>query len=56
MLKEMRKTVPESSYLDGGLKEDIFRERLDREYVKEISNSDQLNLAKQLYEQLSRKK
>jgi len=56
MLKEMRKTVPESSYLDGGLQEDIFRERLDREYVKEISNSGQLSLAKELYEQLSRKK
>ncbi|KXS45303.1 MAG: flagellar protein FlgJ [Candidatus Frackibacter sp. T328-2] len=56
MLKEMRKTVPESSYLDGGLQEDIFRERLDREYVKGISNSGQLDLAKKLYEQLSRKK
>jgi flagellar protein FlgJ len=54
MLKEMRKTIPKSEYLDGGLKEDIFREKLDQEYVKEISSSKQLSIAKSLYEQLSK--
>ncbi|MBM7622912.1 rod-binding protein [Sporohalobacter salinus] len=56
MLKEMRKTIPDSGYLDGGLKEDIFKDMLDRKYAKEISNSKQLKLAEKLYQQLSQKR
>lgn len=55
MLKEMRNTVPEGGYLDGGLKEDIFREKLDQQYAKEIADSGQLSLADKLYNQLSQK-
>ncbi|ADL13690.1 rod-binding protein [Acetohalobium arabaticum] len=55
MLKEMRKTIPESGYLDGGLKEDIFKDMLDRKYAEEIADSKQLHLTDKLYQQLSQK-
>ncbi|SJZ47694.1 rod-binding protein [Selenihalanaerobacter shriftii] len=55
MLKEMRKTIPKSGYLNGGLKEDIFRERLDQKYAQEISRSQQLDMAEVLYKQLNQK-
>ncbi|MCK8824569.1 rod-binding protein [Fuchsiella alkaliacetigena] len=55
MLKEMRNSVPESDYLDTGLQGDIFEDMLDEEYAKEIASSEQLNLSKVIYEQLSKK-
>ena len=55
MLKEMRNSVAESDYLDTGLQGDIFEDMLDQEYAKEIASSEQLNLSKVIYEQLSKK-
>ncbi|MGM0471960.1 MAG: rod-binding protein [Bacillota bacterium] len=54
MLKEMRQSIPESEMLDGGMKEDIFKDMLDRKYATKMIESKQLKLADQLYNQLSK--
>jgi peptidoglycan hydrolase FlgJ len=56
LLKEMRKTVPETKFLHGGKGEEIFRDMLDEEMSRKMSAapSEGIGIAKMLYEQLSR--
>jgi len=56
LLKEMRKTVPETKFMHGGRGEEIFRDMLDEELSKKISAApgDGIGIAKVLYEQLSK--
>jgi peptidoglycan hydrolase FlgJ len=56
LLKEMRKTVPETKFMHGGRGEEIFRDMLDEEMSKKMSAApgEGLGIAKMLYEQLSR--
>ncbi|MFW5782109.1 MAG: rod-binding protein [Candidatus Muiribacteriaceae bacterium] len=53
LMKEMRKTVDKSGFIDGGHGEEIFQSMLDEEYAKEISKSQTLGLSDMLYSQLS---
>ncbi|MBN2158255.1 MAG: rod-binding protein [Spirochaetes bacterium] len=55
MLKEMRKTVPKSGWINGGFAEEIFEDMLYDEYAMSLSRNSNLGLAKMLYDQLSRK-
>lgn len=55
MLEQMRKSVPETGWIDGGRAEEIFEDMLYDEYAMEISRHGNLGLAKQIYDQMSRK-
>ncbi|MFP4697166.1 MAG: rod-binding protein [Eubacteriales bacterium] len=53
MLKEMRKTVPESGLIKESQGEKIFKDMLYEEYAKEAAKGQGLGLASKLYKQLS---
>ncbi len=55
MLKEMRKTVNKSGWLNGGFAEEIFEDMLYDEYAMNMSRNSNLGMAKMLYEELKRK-
>jgi flagellar protein FlgJ len=55
MLKEMRKTVHKTDWLNGGFAEEIFEDMLYDEYSKSVSQNADLGLAKMLYNEMSRK-
>lgn len=53
MFKAMRKTVPESTLIDGGFSEDVFTDMLDSEISKAGARQNTFNnLSRALYEQL----
>lgn len=52
LLREMRKTIPKSGFLDGGVANDIFREILDEKLAGEVAKSGGIGLGELLYEQL----
>lgn len=57
LLKEMRKTVPETKLISGGRGEEVFRDMLDEETTKQMAQSpgqSGFGIAQMLYEQLSR--
>ncbi len=55
MLKEMRKTVHKTEWLNGGFAEEVFEDMLYDEYALEISKNSKLGLADMLYNEMSRK-
>lgn len=56
MMKEMRKTVPESKLFHGGRAEEIFRDMMDEEISKDMAKgpSGGLGIGALLYDQLKR--
>ncbi len=54
MMKEMRKTVPQTSLLNGGRAEEIFQGMLDEQLSLQMSKAGGIGLAPMLYQQLSR--
>jgi len=56
ILKEMRKTVPETGLISGGRAEQIFRDMLDEEIGKRIAHTPGagLGIADMIYRQLTR--
>jgi hypothetical protein len=55
MLSQMKKNVEKSEFLHGGYAEDIFEDMLYDEYAMMISKNSDLGIARQMYEQLSRR-
>jgi len=55
MLKEMRKTVPKTGWMNGGFAEEIFEDMLYDEYATSLSRNSNLGMAKMLYDELRRK-
>jgi flagellar protein FlgJ len=53
MLDAMRKTIDESDFFGKSIAKDIFRDMLYDEYAKVMARSDQLGLARQIYDQLN---
>lgn len=53
LMKAMRKTVPESGLLGKGFAHETYREMLDKELVKRMSQNSGIGLAKVLYRQLT---
>ena len=53
MLKSMRKTVPESGLMNGGMAEDVFEDMLYENYAEKMSKSASLGLSDMLYRQIS---
>lgn len=56
IMKEMRKTVPKTGFIDGGKSEEIFRDMLDEEIAKKMAKSEQnsFGIANMIYKQLAR--
>ncbi len=52
MLQKMRGTVSEGGMLEGGPGQSMYKEMLDEEYAKSISESGNLGLADLMYQQL----
>ncbi len=55
MLKEMRKTVQKSGWINGGSAEEIFEDMLYDEYALSLSRNSNLGMAKMLYNELKQK-
>lgn len=55
LFKSMRKTIPESDFLNSGNEKEIYTDMLDEEYSKVISKSHGYGIADALYKQLSKK-
>lgn len=56
MMKEMRKTVPETKLFHGGRAEEIFRDMMDEETSKDMAKSPAggIGIGNMLYQQLKR--
>jgi hypothetical protein len=55
MMKEMRKSVEKTGWINGGQAEEIFEDMLYDEYSLNISRNSNLGLAKMLYEDMKRR-
>lgn len=55
MLDSMRKTVPESGMMDGGMAEDVFEDMLYDEYSKVMARTADLGIAEMMQKQLTKK-
>lgn len=55
MLDSMRKTVPESGMMDGGMAEDVFEDMLYDEYSKLMARTADLGIAEMMQQQLTKK-
>ncbi len=53
MLKSMRETIHENDFFGKNLAKDIFSDMLYDEYAKLMAKTDQIGLARQIYDQLS---
>lgn len=53
ILKQMRESIPQSDWLNGGTGENIFRDFLDEEYAKIMAERNSVGLAELLYRQLA---
>ena len=55
LMKEMRKTVKKSGFIDGGNAEKIFQSMLDEKYAEAIADSGNMGLADMMYRQIGGK-
>ncbi len=53
MLKSMRETIHENNFFGKSIAKDIFSDMLYDEYAKLMAKTDQIGLARQIYDQLS---
>jgi len=49
LFKSMRRTIPKSDWLNGGLKQEIFEDMLYDEYSKKISHAGGIGLGDMVY-------
>jgi len=54
MLSQMKKSVEKSGLIDGGHAEEIFDDMLYDEYAKNISKTESLGIAEEIYKSLSK--
>ena len=55
MLKEMKKTVHKTEWLNGGYAEEVFEDMLYDEYALQLSKNSSLGLADMIYRELDSK-
>lgn len=53
LLRQMRKALPKSDFLGGGIAGDIFRDQWDEVLAEKIAQGGGIGLAKILYEKVS---
>ena len=56
LLKSMRKTIPRTESMDGGLREDIYTAMMDEEVARAVAKGPGIGLAAAIYRQLSQSK
>ncbi|MCC6446104.1 MAG: rod-binding protein [Armatimonadetes bacterium] len=54
MLREMRRTAPDSGLLGGGATEGLYRDMLDQALAERLAERGGLGLGEMLYQQLSK--
>lgn len=54
LISEMRKSVPQGGMVPQSHAEKVYRSMLDNEYAAKLSETDQLGVARMVYEQLLR--
>ncbi len=54
VFKQMRKTVPKTDFLHGGLAEDIFEDLLWDRYAQKAAEMSKFGIAKKIYDQYSK--
>ncbi len=54
MLEGMRKTIPKSGLLDGGMQEEIYTSMFDEELSKLVANGKGMGLGDMLYQQMQK--
>jgi flagellar protein FlgJ len=54
MLKEMRKTIPKTGFLDSSYGSDIYRSMMDQKIAETMANEKGLGIGKILYKQLQK--
>jgi soluble lytic murein transglycosylase-like protein len=54
MLKDMRKTIPKSEMLNGGLGQDIYTSMFDEELARKVSGTSPNSLAQMLFKSLEK--
>jgi flagellar protein FlgJ len=52
LLREMRKTIPESTLFDGGRAQEIYEQMIDERLADHIAASGQFGLAEMIHNQL----
>lgn len=52
MLQSMRKTVPESGLLDGGLAEEIYTDMLDQQVASAAAEKDSFGIGAIVYDEM----
>ena len=56
LLKSMRKTIPKTEFMHGGLREDIYTAMMDEEVARAVAKGPGVGLAASIYRQLSQSK
>lgn len=56
LLESMRKTIPRSDFMNGGLREEIYLSKMDEEVARYVAEGQGIGLAAALYQQLSQGK
>ncbi len=54
MFKSMRKTIPESGFIEKSAGHDMYRDMMDSEIAGEISRRQSMGLAAQMYKQMEK--
>jgi Rod binding domain-containing protein len=54
MLKEMRKSIPKSGFLESSSGSDIYRSMMDQKVAEKIANDKGLGIGEMLFKQLRR--
>lgn len=54
MLEGMRKTIPKSGLLDGGMQEEIYTSMFDEELSKLVANGKGMGLGDMMYKQMQK--
>ncbi|MFH1671940.1 MAG: rod-binding protein [Pseudomonadota bacterium] len=54
MLKEMRKSIPKSGFLESSSGSDIYRSMMDQKVAEKIANDRGLGMGEMLFKQLRR--
>lgn len=54
MFESMRKSIPESGFIEKSAGHDFHRDMLDSEIAKEISRRQSIGLAEQMYRQMEK--
>ena len=56
LMKSMRKTIPRSEFMNGGLREDMYLAMMDEEISRVVAKGPGMGLAASIYRQIGQNK